>query len=548
MARRQPLILIFQWHMHQPLYKDAVSGRYLLPWVRLHCTKDYTDMAWHLERYPEVKGVINFVPSLLKQIREYTDFASVDERFLHLTQKPAADLSAEDQQFVLRHFFQGNQKGMVDVSRRYSRLLDMRGTDPSEEELEAARSQYTHQDFLDLQMWFLLAWTGEELQEEPEVVQLIAKDRNFTEQEKQRLLNLHQQAIRDLLGRYRKLQESEQIEITGSPYTHPILPLLLDSEVARISMPDAELPFHRFSYPKEAEKQITRALQTFRDELGWEIQGMWPSEGAVSEAAVSLMRKYGIRYITTDSNILARTFSRSAEPARLAPEQKYKPYSFPTQNGELAIFARDQQLSDCIGFQYGGMEPAEAVEDFVSRLYRIDDSLPDDNYPYVVVITMDGENAWEYYPRNGRLFFEKLYGRLAEDHRIRTTTFSEHLERTKELGDLDWIYPGSWIQSDFHYWIGDPVKNAAWDRLHRTLQQAQRHQDDGGTLSEQAEQALLQAEGSDWFWWYGNPNHSVYDYIFDQLFCDALRRVHTEIEAELPEMFQDNVPGSPQSR
>ncbi len=541
MSRRQPLFLIFQWHMHQPFYKDAISGQYLLPWVRLHCTKDYTDMIWHLERFPEVKGVVNFVPSLLKQIRDYNDFTSVDERFLNLTRKPAGQLSGEDKHLILQHFFPGNRERMISVSRRYSELFNSRGADPTDEALAAVARSWTPQDFLDLQMWFLLAWTGEELREEPEIAQLIAKESNFTEQEKQKVLSLHQQSIRELLDRYVQLQDTKQIEITGCPYTHPILPLLLDSEVARISMPDADLPLHRFSEPEEAEKQVIRALQIFRNDMGWEIAGMWPSEGAVSEAAVKLLRKYDVRYITTDSNVLARTLSRSPEPAWLVPEQKYMPYTYPTQDGDMVIFARDQALSDRIGFQYASMEPEQAVEDFFAQLYRIDDTLPDDGYPYVVVITMDGENAWEYYRQNGRPFFEALYGRLSDDQRIRTTTFSEQLNRTGELNELEWIYPGSWIHSDFHYWIGDPVKNAAWDKLHTTLDVVHQKQKDGVTLSEHAEQALLQAEGSDWFWWYGNPNHSDYDRIFDQLFCNALRKVCYEMEEELPEALQANL-------
>lgn len=541
MARQVPLYLIFQWHMHQPFYQDALSGEYLLPWTRLHATKDYTDMAWHLERFPAMKCAVNFVPSLLVQLKAYADFDTIPERHLQVTSKPVEDLTEEDRRFVLRWFFQINQDRTIRQSARYTDLLGKRGEDSTPESIQAAVESFTSRDYLDLQVWFLLAWTGQDLRRQPEVQALIEKDAGFRESEKLRLLEIHQEAIQKVLFRYDTLLHRGQIDITGTPYAHPILPLLIDTDIARLSRPNVTLPAHRFRHPKEAERQVKMAVHAFREVMGWNIHGMWPAEGAVSEAALDLLVQYGIQWITTDSNILARSLSEKAEPVSLTSQQQYAPYTFATQHGDLTLFFRDQRLSDALSFQYAGMEAADAVDDFLAQLHTIDQNLPDDGFPYLVVISMDGENAWEYFLENGKPFFDELYGRLVNSPRIRPVTFSEYLERTEVKNSLERVVPGSWIQADFHIWIGDALKNAAWDRLDAALRFLDQKRADGIPIPEEAEQAAVQAEGSDWFWWYGQPNHSPHEPLFDHLFCDALRAIYKAMDATVPTSLKKDI-------
>ena len=534
MARQQPLYLIFQWHMHQPFYRDPLSGEYLLPWTRLHVTKDYTDMAWHLERYPEMKCAVNFVPSLLLQIQAYADFEGMEERPLRVTTMPAADLTVEEQRFALQWFFRTHEEQILRQSPRYTELHRKRGPEPTPENISAAQQSFTVQDYLDLQVWFLLAWTGQDLRRRPEVRALLEKDAGFREFEKARLLEIHREAIRSVLSRYDALRQGGQIEITGTPYAHPILPLLIDSDIARLSLAGVSLPVHRFRHPQEAERQVVRGVRVFRETMDWRLEGMWPAEGAVSEAALDLLAQQGIRWIATDSNILARSLATNAEPVRLTPQQQYAPYTFTTGHGDLTLFFRDQRLSDAISFRYAHMDAGEAVDDFMTQLHTIDQELPDDGFPYLVVITMDGENAWEYFPENGRPFFDELYGRLTETPDIAPTTFGEYLNRPAAPNVLERVHPGSWIQADFHIWIGDALKNAAWDRLNEALRFLAQQRAAGVPIPEEAEQAALQAEGSDWFWWYGQPNHSPHEHLFDRLFNNALRAIYRTMEAPVP--------------
>jgi len=538
MTERKKLKIIFQWHMHQPFYKDALSGEYTMPWTRLHISKDYTDMAWHLQRHPEVKGVINFVPSLLKQIEEYQDFSAVNERHLQLTQKPAESLSDDEKMFLLQEFFTAQFDRILSKSSRYLELFSKRGDNVQTDALKKVLPKFAPRDFRDLQVWFLLAWSGQYLRNMSEVANLVQKDKDFSEEEKQQLLTIHQNATKSVLQMYQDLQTNGQVEISTSPYAHPILPLLIDSEVARISMPGVHLPEHRFRHAEEAGRQIEKALEFTNEHFNKSVNGFWPSEGSVSEAVAQLMAEQNVRWFSTDSNVLARSLSRTGEPAQLSAEQLYRPYRFATDAGDVTIFFRDQILSDLIGFRYASMEPKDAVADFFSHLNRAYEALPNDDSPYAIVVTMDGENAWEHFKDNGRPFFDELYSRLSKSERFQTTTFSEYLDEHPAENELEWLHPGSWIGADFHIWIGQPEKNDAWDALNDALNLVKQKRQNGEEIPPVVDEVLLWAEGSDWFWWYGDYNNSDHDPLFDQLFRNALRKVYQELDEPLPEFLQ----------
>ena len=441
---------------------------------------------------------------------------------------------------MLQEFFAAQFDRILARSPRYLELLSKRGDDKSEKALRKAVKNFSPQDFLDLQVWFLLAWTGEYLKSRDDVVQLMQKDRKFTEEEKQNLLEIHESAVHEVIGMYKNLQDNDQVEISISPYAHPILPLLMDSEIARISMPDVHLPRRRFRHPEEATKQVQRALEFCKARFGENIHGFWPSEGSVSEAVAELLASNGVEWFSTDSNVLARSLSRSGKPAHLSGKQLYRPYRFETASGDINLFFRDQILSDLIGFRYASMEPKEAVADFFSNLNRVYDSLPDDDYPYVMVITMDGENAWEHFKENGKPFFDELYSRLARSERFQTTTFHEYLQQHPADTELEWLHPGSWIGADFHIWIGQQEKNIAWDALNDTLELVAQKRKDGEEIPDSVEEILLRAEGSDWFWWYGDINNSEHDPVFDLLFKNALRKVYQELNEPLPASLRNS--------
>jgi alpha-amylase/alpha-mannosidase (GH57 family) len=540
MQRKHPLYIIFQWHMHQPFYHDPLTNEYRLPWSRLHTTKDYTDMVWHLERYPEIKSVVNFVPSLIEQIHDYQDFSKVKEKHFNLTKKKAAELTVAEKIFILKEFFSAHFERIISKSKRYSALLEKRGSD-STEHIRERITKFSTQDFRDIQVWFLLAWTGQDLRRDKFVSKLIKKDQKFTEKDKSALLDHHEKAVKNVLDRYKKLQNSGQIELTTSPYAHPILPLLIDSDVARISMPNVNLPDSRVRHPEEALRQVKKALKSFKKEFGFTPSGMWPSEGSVSEATADLLTQAGIQRITTDSNVLARSLSRSRNPSGLSPMQKYRPYINHTHHGPLTVYFRDQELSDLIGFRYAAMDAKEAVRDFFQYLEHVNNSLPDDGYPYVAVITMDGENAWEYYEDNGQPFFDELYRNLTEKEWLETRTFEDYSKEYPPEAELQWLHPGSWINADYHIWIGLAEKNLAWDWLNDAINLIAQKKNRGEKIPKSVKNLLLQAEGSDWFWWYGDINNSAHDEIFDSIFCNTLRKIYDLLDEEQPAYLEKNV-------
>jgi alpha-amylase/alpha-mannosidase (GH57 family) len=505
--------ITFFWHMHQPLYKKPGEGNYLLPWVRLHAIKDYLDMAMLIESIPTMRAVINVVPSLLVQLEDYIK-GSAHDPFLTYSLKPAAELTDSERLFLLKNFFSVNKRRFIDSSARFSELL--------KKKIEAgwhsedAINIFDPQDYLDLQVHFNLAWCGPSLKKEPQIASLINKDRNYTQKEKELLLSRQQDVMAKIIPTYKRLQDSGRMEISVSPFYHPLLPLLCDNHAAGIAQPGIKLPSQRFRHPEDADGQIGLALEYYRKLFGKEAQGMWPPEGAVSNEALELTAKHGLKWLITDEAILVKSLAVSKTYDRelagcLPAEKSCIPYKFKSQKGETSIFFRNQSLSNLISFVYSSWDEEKAADDFYHRLVAMNNSLERSRRPYIISIAMDGENAWEYYPKGGEVFLLSLYHKIANSPQFKPMTFSEFLASTnpKELGLLMYISPGSWIEGNFSTWIGEPKKNEAWDRLF----EARKALDDWvTTLSPQekqqkkdvlhkALQAIYVAEGSDWFWW-----------------------------------------------
>ncbi len=529
------LCVAILWHMHQPCYRTPGNRAFRLPWVRLHALKDYFDMPQALAGHPGVHATFNLVPSLLDQLVSYAD-GSASDIHLDLTAAPAGDLSEQQRCQTLRDFFMANWQTMIRPHPRYWELLEKRGFNFREADLPRIARRFTEADLRDLQVWFTLGWIDLlHFELRPVLRELQEKGRGFSEQDKAILLGQQLEIIRSIIPAYRQAWEDGRIEVSTTPYYHPILPLLCDSDSARQCMPNAALP-PKFAYPGDAQAQIERGIAYIEKLFGRRPAGIWPSEGSVSEAAYGLIAATGARWLATDEGILSSSLSL---PARAGLRQRCRPYIL-GDAGSPSIFFRDQQLSDLIGFSYAGWKPDDAAQDMVHRLEQAASALGADAGRHIVPVILDGENCWEFYPNDGREFLERLYTRLEASAQLRCCTFSEFLDAPHETGELRRLAPGSWINRDFGIWIGQDEDNKAWQLLLSARQEIERREAalDNTTRDEVLEE-LYAAEGSDWCWWYGGTFSSENLADFDDLFRLHLQRIYKLLGLEIPqELYQ----------
>ena len=548
-APAEPLYLNLMWHQHQPVYfKDPETGVYEKPWVRLHAAKDYVDMAAILEQYSGVKATFNLTPSLLRQLQDLQSGAK--DLYQVYTEIPAAELTSEQKQFIESRFFDANPK-IIARFPRYQEIADDR----------ANRDSWDTQTWLDLQVLFNLAWTDPDWLAEEPLAALVAKGSNFTEEDKGTVLAEHARLVAEVIPLHKRLQDEGRIEITTTPFYHPILPLLFDTDLATQAVPDIELP-QRFSYPLDAIEQVNRGVQFYSDTFGQPPAGMWPAEGAVAQQIVNMVGNAGIQWMATDEEVLARSlgqsgFARNAEETVLDADALYRPYIASTPNNQVYTVFRDKVLSDKVGFTYSGTPGKEAARDFVDRLLAIRQQLNDQAVdglrpsqgPHLVSVILDGENAWENYDNDGKEFLNEVYRLLEEEAAagtIQTITPSTFIEQFPDQPALDSLWAGSWVSPDYLTWIGETEENRAWDYLGevRRFVEARKNRLDPATLAAAMEQ-IYTAEGSDWFWWYGADQNSGDDGSFDAQFRNTLARVYDIIGDPVPTFLK--VPVIPQT-
>jgi starch synthase len=518
--------------MHQPYYKDDLTNTYLLPWVRLRAAKDYFKMPAVLDGYPNVRATFNLVPSLLAQIEDYGKEESVD-LFLNLSKRPAGDLSAEERDFVLRWMRESPRALRVQQSPRYLELAS-RPTD----------AQFTTTDIRDLQVWFNLAWCDPVwVESDPRLAELKRTDRDFTEDDKALLFAAQLERIRSVIPKYRELAERGQAELTFSPYYHPILPLICHVDSARSSNPQIQLPERHFSHREDAERQIELGMGLFERMLGRRPKGMWPSEMAVGESVIGLAENAKLDWMISDEEVLAR----SLEGQFNRDDNLYQPKRVAREGGSVSMVFRDSQLSNVIGFDYQRMSSVDAARDLMGRLYRIRDAQGDRDF--LAVIALDGENAWEFYPRDGHDFLNALYTELESSTDILTTTVSDFLAEHPPQQQLHHLHTGSWIGASLDTWIGDPEHNVAWDLLAETRDWLEAQSQQRPKESQQAALAwreILITEGSDWFWWFSRKHDSGMDPIWDNQFRLHLRNVYKLMGARAPaRLFQPIIKRAP---
>jgi alpha-amylase/alpha-mannosidase (GH57 family) len=522
------------WHMHQPFYQDLVTGEHILPWVRLHALKDYFGMAALLREFPGVKVTFNLVPSLLVQLEAFAADRARD-RALELSLKPAAKLTLGEIEFVRANFFHAQRQRMIDRYPRYAELLARRA------------APYTVDDLRDLQVWHKLAWVDPfYLDTDARVQRLVAKDRGFTEDDKRVLREVELEILNRVIPEYRDGVARGQIEVSASPFYHPILPLLCDTDVYLRTHPESR-PSRRFEHPEDAAEQLQRAADYHASVFGRRPEGLWPSEGSVSDAMVPLAHAAGFRWMATDELILSRTlgltFSREAAGHLEQPERLYAPYRVAAGGKTIACAFRDHVLSDLIGFTYAGWSADRAADDFIGRLVeagRRFEQRTGGEDAFIPVI-LDGENAWEHFEGGGRPFLRALYGRLASHSSLTAVTMSEGCAGTTR--ELAGIFPGSWIDGNFYIWIGHADDQRAWAQLADARAALDAADRDSPDLPAAREEILI-AEGSDWCWWYGDDHSSAHDLEFDDLFRRHLRNAYGLMGKPAPdELFVSNISG-----
>ena len=519
------IYLTFLWHMHQPFYKDLASGEYKLPWTRLHALKDYYGMVEILREFPNVRQTFNLVPSMMVQVDEYARGEARDP-YLAVALKPAETLTEADQVFLLQQFLQPHPSRMTQALPRYSSLLETRHSQAS---IETARRRFSAQDFRDLQVVSQLIWFDEEFRDhDPDVQELFAKGSDYTLDD-QRLVGQKQlEIVGKVIPMYREMAGSGQIEISTTPYYHPILPLLCDSNIASVSHPGVPLP-PPFRYPGDAEKQLVMARHYVEHEFGVAPAGLWPSEGSVSDETFSIAAAAGFRWAASDSGVLGRTLGRS-----IGVDAIYRPYRWEQNLRQIGVVFRDHFLSDLIGFVYSGMDSAQAARDFLNRIRENCRGILAAGRDALVPIILDGENAWEYYDRNGRPFLRHLYRLISGDAQMSAVTVAEAIAKM-EPEPLTHVFPGSWINANFDVWIGAEEDNQAWSQLLRARESYQAAAQVPDGRRKLAYEELLIAEGSDWCWWYGPEHDSGNRVEFDQLYRSHLANVYRFLNLSPPE-------------
>jgi alpha-amylase/alpha-mannosidase (GH57 family) len=516
MKRNVRLALL--WHMHQPPYREADTGEYLLPWVRLHATRAYYDMAWILERHPGVRCTVNFTPILLEQLEEYVAGVAQD-RFQELTLRPAPDLSPEDRQAIVRSFFMVDWERHVLPVPRYHELLQKRGRDVRHADVARLAASFDDGELTDLQAHFNLAWMGfGALADDPGLRALVEKGRGYSRDDVAYVVAAQRRVLGQIVPRWRALSERGQVELSTTPYYHPILPLLCDTDAARRALPEVVLP-PRFARPEDARWHVREAIASHARRFGAPPAGMWPAEGSVSPEALEVLAAEGVRWAASDEGVLLHSLPAAAP--RLS--SLYRPWRVAAgAAGELAMLFRDRSLSDVIGFTYAQVPARQAVSDFLAHVGAVGDAwaAAGNAGPATVGVFLDGENAWEHYPSSGAEFLDHLYGALEASERIETVTMSE--ATAAPVGPaIPKIHSGSWIEASFRIWIGHAEDRQAWAALGRARDAVAAAERSGvvepGKLA-LAKRHLYAAEASDWYWWYGEDFTTELAAEFDGLF------------------------------
>jgi alpha-amylase/alpha-mannosidase (GH57 family) len=531
------------WHMHQPQYRDPETGCYVLPWTRLHATKDYWGMVKLFEEFPKFHATFNMVPSLCMQLEEYAS-GNCKEPWFNLAFAPVEKLTKEGKKETLERAFQVNHERLMSRWPRFVELYEWSRVAGGAQALVT----FTPRDWRDLQVLSQLAWMDEEFLAKDEVVcRLANRGKDFSEKDKAELKVKIIELVGMVLPACRDAAARGQIEISTTPFYHPILPLLCDSDIARVASPGTPLPRRAFRRPEDAREQLRRAKEYHERVFGAKPVGLWPSEGSVSDQALAIAAEEGFQWFGTDEGVLGRTlnvgFFRDSNGIAANADRLYQPWRLQLPNTGITGLFRDHHLSDLIGFVYSRMDSIAGAADLHGRLRHLGESVPT-NKPLTVCLFLDGENAWEYYPGNGRQFLREFYRRISDDQDFRALTATETIAAATDVPTTNGIFPASWINANFDVWIGSQEDVAAWELLWdarevyaRAVDARQNKRANAPTEEglKRAEESLLAAEGSDWCWWYGPEHSTANDAEFDALYRKHLTGVYLALGQVAPE-------------
>jgi len=544
----KPLSVVFYWHMHQPFYREAESGRYHLPWVYLHAMKDYTDMAMVLEQVPGARAVVNFVPSLTAQIEDYArhlqDWLERGEKLndpLLAALAESEPFDAATRSYLLGACFRLNHERNLYRYPGYDRLRQLH-----EQALRLDSLDYLDNGFFtDLVTWYHLGWLAESVRPSNFLARrLIEKGRAYTLADRRDLLRLIAKLLAELPGRYHRLVETSKIELSTTPYAHPILPLMLDFTTAQATVPQATIPAEPYPGGRaRAQNHIELAKKSHLASFGDEAKGCWPAEGAVSEEALALLGAGGFHWCATGEAVLRHSLGYNLRDHHSSHGDLYQPWVVGSGEAAITCFFRDDLLSDRIGFEYKSWYTHDAIANFMHELTLIRHRTQGMEAP-VVSIIMDGENAWEYFHENGVPFLTGLYQSIAEHPDFELTTYSDYLDRHSANRKLERLVPGSWVYGNFSTWIGDVAKTRGWELLIEAKKAFDRAMAGTALSPEQREAANEQlriCEGSDWCWWFGdyNPGDAVRD--FDALYRQHLRKLYLLLGEKVPKELHKSI-------
>lgn len=541
--------ILLLWHMHQPDYTDHSSNIALMPWVRLHAVHGYLDMVEMVGRFPALKAIFNFSPVLLDQIeklvkKETKDFIEI------LTRIPADELNQVQKQKILENFFKANYDTLIRPIPRYYELLKRRGKVVNFAKLEELTSLFSTQDYLDIQVFYNLVWCGYTARKRyPLIEELRKQGGHYTEGQKEELLEVHHEILASIIPSYKAALERGQIEITISPYYHPILPLIYDTNFARRCMPNISLP-SQFKAPEDALNQLKQGQEKMKSVFGQPARGVWPSEGSVCPELIPLFKETGFDYFFTDESILFRSLELDPHWRGKHEEHLLLFQGWRVELPESSIFAlfRERPLSDFIGFKASQNDPTQAANFLLHNLENTCKYI--DPRRGAILLALDGENAWEAFHDGGEAFLSCFYQGLVNHRNLRTVRAKDYFDENPPLNTVHKLYTGSWINADFDIWIGDSEENKAWEWLGKTREFLIHKSGQKNVAIEQLAKSwscLYAAEGSDWFWWYGPDFSTDSDQIFDELFRTHLKNVYGFLGVTPPPYLDlpINVPSPP---
>lgn len=540
MSQTKKLSIAFLWHMHQPVYQLTEKGDYLMPWVRLHAVKDYLDMAMWVNKFDNLKLNFNYVPVLLDSITDYAENNAFDIHARMLV-TPEDKLTDEDKIYILNNFFDANYQTMILPNDEYHRLYKIAQADETND-----ISVFTNQEYADLTALFNLAWIDPTYKtSNPTLKKLVKKGKNYTLQERTQILDVQRQIIKKIIPTLRKFVSKNKIEITTSPYYHPILPILLDYKNSKKNTVEDDYD-DGLRTQLDAKLQTKMALDRVEELIGKRPRGIWPSEQCVSPKTLDMLSALGVEWSISDEGILSKSidfeFEHDFKAYVQEPYHLLKTYKYNSKAGDIKMIFRESTIPNLISFEYQNHNPIATANDLYDRIKIMQSKIlssPDNEH--LLTIAMDGENCWENYLEDGSSFLKTLYTLISEDETLETVLISDYLDNTKEDKPLKKIASGSWINRNFKLWIDEPVKDLAWTYLRHVRQ-------DFSTFVkreplhpniEQARRELFICEGSDWFWWYGEPNDSGRDNIFDFIFRTHLKNIYRYLGLESPNYLDD---------